>query len=407
MEDEASTPLKRARVSRGMTQGEVRAKLREARQRRGKMPPKDQSLKRMYTDWEHGRVSPADWRDELSEVFNLPPSALGLLEAPEPPSLVVPAAPVAPPAVPQFGDDQYLAVVRGYIQNLISLDNQFGGADLVRLSVRFFQSMDNLLGVGAYDERIETDLYAAAGELAEVVGWLAYDAEQHDLVRKMNQESLHYTRLAGDRTIELLTMQNASMHAGAMGRPREALQLARSVLESGTNLSPRVRALFLTRKARALAQAGDESAVDTFEEVKSLYLDGVADTDPPWAWWVDERELAWHEAMARRDLNLSGTAISEFERSVEATAPSELRSQYLHRAYLLQAQVELGSWADVENTINSLLPLVPQVGSTRTVVLLQNSIAQVAKRKSVPDGATTSVMKLSAALQSADAYNGS
>lgn len=406
MGDDAPTKLKQVRISRGMTQGAVRAELRQARQRRGKMPPKDASLKRMYTEWEQGRVSPADWREELCEVFNLPPGALGLLEVPEPPSLVVPAA-VAPPAVPQFGDHQYLEAVRGYIQNLISLDNQFGGADLVRLSVRFFQSMHNLLGVGAYDDRIENDLYAAAGELAEVVGWLAYDAEQHELVRKMNQESLYYTRLAGDRTIELLTVQNASMHAGAMGRPREALQLARSVLEGGADLSPRVRALFLTRKARALAQAGDESAIGIFDQIKSLYLDGVADTDPMWAWWVDERELAWHEAMAKRDLSLAGPAIEEFEHSVEATAPTEIRSQYLHRAYLLQAQVELGSWADVEDTVRSILPLVPQVASTRTAVLLRNSVAQVATKKSVPDGVSTSIMQLSAALESADAYSGS
>ena len=59
-------------------------------------------------------------------------------------------------------------------------------------------------------------------ELAEVVGWLAYDAEAHDLCRRMNQESLYFTRLAGDKTVELLTLQNSSMHAAAEGRPREA-----------------------------------------------------------------------------------------------------------------------------------------------------------------------------------------
>ena len=106
--------------------------------------------------------------------------------------------------------------------------------------------------------RLERDLHSAAGELAEVVGWLAYDAEAHDLCRRMNQESLYFTRLAGDRTIELLTLQNSSMHAASQGHPREALQIARSVLEGDYRLSPRLKALFLTRKARALAQSGDE-----------------------------------------------------------------------------------------------------------------------------------------------------
>jgi hypothetical protein len=113
----------------------------------------------------------------------------------------------------------------------------------------------------------------------------------------MNQESLYFSRLAGDKTIELLTLQNASMHAASQGRPREALQIARSVLEGGYRLSPRVRALFLTRKARALAQGGDEGALRLIPEIRSLFLEGVGDRDPAWAWWIDERELAWHEAM--------------------------------------------------------------------------------------------------------------
>jgi hypothetical protein len=120
----------------------------------------------------------------------------------------------------------------------------------------------------------------------------------------MNQESLYFTRLAGDRDIELLTLQNASMHAASQERPAEALQIARSVLEGSYSLSPRLKALFLTRKARALAQGGDEGALRIFPEIRSLFLDGVSDNDPAWTWWIDERKLAWHEAMALRDLGL-------------------------------------------------------------------------------------------------------
>jgi hypothetical protein len=183
-----------------------------------------------------------------------------------------------------------------------SVDVNFGGADLVKLSMRFFRTLHDHLGSGTYDPGLERELNSAAGELAEVVGWLAYDAEEHDLTRRMNQESLYFARLAGDRTIELLTLQNSSMHAAHQGRPREALHIARSVLEGDYRLSPRLRALFLTRKARALAQGGDESALRLFPQIRSLFLEGVSDGDPAWAWWIDERELAWHEAMTQRDL---------------------------------------------------------------------------------------------------------
>jgi hypothetical protein len=293
---------------------------------------------------------------------------------------------------PEFGDSDYLQSIRNHIREIVALDNRFGAAELVRLSTRFFRTLHDQLGAGTYDLRLERDLHAAAGELAEVVGWLAYDAEAHDLCRRMNQESLYFSRLAGDKTIELLTLQNASMHAASQGRPREALQIARSVLEGGYRLSPRLRALFLTRKARALAQGGDEDALRLIPEIQSLFLEGVDDRDPAWAWWIDERELAWHEAMVQRDLGLTNHAIAHFERSVMATQVTEIRSQYLHRAFLLQAQVDNSTWDAAEQTIRQLIPLAAEVASTRTVTLLRDTISQLAIRDKVPtavQGAST------------------
>jgi hypothetical protein len=307
----------------------------------------------------------------------------------------------SPDASAAFGDLEYLQSVRSHIGEIIALDNRFGGADLVRLSTRFFRTLHDQLGAGTYDVKLERDLNSAAGELAEVVGWLAYDAEEHDLTRRMNQESLYFSRLAGDRSIELLTLQNSSMHAAQQERPREALQIARSVLEGDYRLSPRLRALFLTRKARALAQGGDGSALHIFAEVRSLFLEGVSDGDPAWAWWIDERELSWHEAMARRDLGMADSSITYFEQSVIATPATEIRSQYLHRAYLLQSQLDNSTWGDAEQTIRQLLPLAAEVSSTRTVVLLRSVLVRIAVRDDIPRSLEGQAAMLSAALDKA------
>jgi transcriptional regulator with XRE-family HTH domain len=304
-------------------------------------------------------------------------------------------------ANPEFGDDEYLRSVRSHIREIVALDNRFGGADLVRMSMRFFRALHNQLGTGTYDPKLERDLQSTAGELAEVVGWLAYDAEAHDVVRRMNQEALYFLRLAGDRGMELLTLQNSSMHAASQGRPREALQIALSVLEGNYRLSPRLRALFLTRKARALAQVGDVSALHLFPEIRNLFLDGVSDGDPAWTWWIDERELAWHEAMVQRDLGLANKAIAQFERSVAATPATEIRSQYLHRAYLLQAQVDNSTWDAAEQTIRELLPLATEVASTRTVVLLRNILRRLEAFDKVPPSMQEQAAMLSTGLDEA------
>ncbi|MBV9012052.1 MAG: hypothetical protein JO281_09665 [Pseudonocardiales bacterium] len=140
--------------------------------------------------------------------------------------------------VTSYADAAYLEAVQRHIRYIIELDNRFGGTDLAPLAVRFFHSVHHQLGSGAHEPSLERDLQATAGELAEVAGWLLYDADRQDEVRRMNQEALYFSRLAGDRTMELLTLQNASMHAGFLGRPQEALHLARSVLESRDRLSP-------------------------------------------------------------------------------------------------------------------------------------------------------------------------
>lgn len=280
------------------------------------------------------------------------------------------------PVTKLSGDDEYLESVRTHIGELVALDNRFGGADLVRLSTRFYRGLRGHLKSGSYDIRLERDLYAAAGELAEVAGWLAYDAEEHELTKRMNAESLRYTGLSGDRVTELLTIQNASMHAAVRGEPQEALNLALSVLEGPGRLSPRVQALFLTRKARALAQLGDESALKLFPQIYSLYQEGVRDSDPAWAWWVDERELLWHEGMAQSDLGVL-QAETQFERSWMAVPDAEARSRYVHGAHLLQAQLENGSWRSAENTLATLIPLSTEVKSVRAELLLRNMLSKL------------------------------
>jgi hypothetical protein len=220
-------------------------------------------------------------------------------------------------------------------------------------------------------------LQATAGELAEVAGWLLYDANRQDDVRRMNQEALYFSRLAGDRNMELLILQNASMHAGYLGRPREALHLARSVLESGDRLSPRVKTLFVVRKARALAQGGDEQALRLFNQARFHYEDGVRDSDPKWAWWVDEGELAWHEGMALVDLGRPGEAVDKFERSAWAAAPQRMCARYNNLGYLLKAQAKVGAWSAAETTMRQIAAMVSDVSSTRTVVLLTAMLSEL------------------------------
>jgi hypothetical protein len=115
---------------------------------------------------------------------------------------------------------------------------------------------------------------------------------------------------------------------------------------------------------------------------------------------VDERELAWHEAMALRDLQHHATALPHFERSVAATPATETRSQYLHRAFLLQAQIDVRSWSDAETTILTLRPLVAEVASTRTHYLLGRIAEDLRNDPTVPGSFVAHAEQLDRELKS-------
>jgi hypothetical protein len=84
-----------------------------------------------------------------------------------------------------------------------------------------------------------------------------------------------------------------------------------------------------------------------------------------------------------------------------ATQVTEIRSQYLHRAFLLQAQVDNSTWDAAEQTIVQLIPLAAEVASTRTVTLLRSTISQLAIRDKVPTALQEQVAMLGATLAEA------
>ncbi len=191
-------------------------------------------------------------------------------------------------------DDDYLDFVRDRIAHLVEMDLSFGGDQSSALAVQ-----------------------------ALVTGWLLYDAAKHGAARDVNRQALRMSRTAGDHAMELLVMQNMAMHAAHLGRPVEALTLARQVLESN-RLPPRLEALFRTREARALAQGGDISgALDSFAKARSLYLEGVCDGEPYWFWWINDQEILWHEGMIYADLGRWSDSLEALQRSIEVTPARE------------------------------------------------------------------------------------
>src|SRR5262249_10385718 len=140
--------------------------------------------------WENGRTTPdADTVQRLDELLE----AGGRLAR-----LVFPAEPIElePPDEPVTAD--YVDGLRASIAQLIRLDGQYGGVELVPMAGRMFRAASARLDAGHYPASLESDFTATVAELGEVAGWLAFDAMQHDRARAFNLEALYRARLAGD-----------------------------------------------------------------------------------------------------------------------------------------------------------------------------------------------------------------
>jgi hypothetical protein len=188
------------------------------------------------------------------------------------------------------------------------------------------------------------------------------------------RSSLMLTRLAGDRTIELLTLQNMAMHAGDVGRPLESLNIARNVLESA-RLTPRIEALFLVREARALAQMSREAeARHSLGKGMALFSDGIRSSDPAWTWWLDERQLLWQKAAMEGDLGNWSRSIDDFTEASHLTSRDRYRSRYMVLSRLLAAQSRAAAWADAEETANQLVEYSGVIESGRVTGILRRAL---------------------------------
>jgi len=274
-------------------------------------------------------------------------------------------------------DEAFITSIHARMCELLALDAQVGGNETSGQALRLFRAVHRRIGVSPCPKHLRRDLYAAAGELAEIAGWLFYDADQQDSMRCINQEALYYLRWAGRHDLELLTLQNMSMQAEYLNRPSEALTIVQSVLETD-QLSPRMESLFLARGAHALAQQQQHAdAVRTFQKARAFYLDGPRDDDPAWATWVDDRQFAWFEAMVQAELGKCDKSAHIFAEALATSPQHRARGLYSRSVYLFESLVRVGDWREAEQLIPKLAPYIGEVGSGRTASILRKTLHTV------------------------------
>ncbi|MEV8475940.1 hypothetical protein [Streptomyces sp. NPDC051173] len=261
--------------------------------------------------------------------------------------------------------------VRGLSLRLVALDNEPGGPPAADAAVRAFAAVRRSLRERGPERRYERDVLAATAELAEVAGWVLFDAERPGEAAGFNRVALCLARRSGDRATELLTLQNVALASGWSGRPRGELAVARSVLDRG-RLSPRVEAVFRVREARGLAGTGRSAeAARSFARARSLLAEGERHGDPFWAWWMTADEVDGHQGFVLQEAGERKAAVHHLRRAALQEEGAGAGYRHIFAVRLLDCLLGLHAWREAEEVAEGLVPVAAAgIASARTRGLL-------------------------------------
>jgi hypothetical protein len=276
------------------------------------------------------------------------PALAWLLSRPEP-------LPVRDGARISVGESD-VAAIRTSVRLFMRMDFQFGGGYARAALAQYFAHDVHPLLEGKFSEKVGRELFAAAAQVAQLLGWTAYDDGRHELAQRYLLHGLRLAQAGDDRMMGSRILSNMSHQATYLGHFGQAVQLARAAQE-GTRgaATATVMSLFLAMEARAHAGNGDGAACSqALREAERLFEGRMTGDDPEWIGYFDAAELAGESSHCFRDLRSPRTAQGFIAQAEELTDPSYVRTlafiRLVHAASACQQRepghaVELASQA--------------------------------------------------------------
>jgi hypothetical protein len=197
--------------------------------------------------------------------------------------------------------------IRATASHLMDIDFQFGGGHSRRLLLSYFQSDVVPLLREQHPEPWRREIFSAAAEVAQLLGWSAYDAGRHGVAQRYFSQGLRLASEAGDTVLGGRLLSNLSHQANYLGRYAEAVQFARAAQTSAAGgATATVTAMFLAMEARALAGSGDaRMSAQALHRAELAFGQRDTSKDPHWIGYFDELEMAGEAAHCFRDLGQS------------------------------------------------------------------------------------------------------
>ncbi len=167
-----------------------------------------------------------------------------------------------------------------------------------------------LLRQASFSEPIGRQLASAAAELAQLVGWMAYDAEAHGLAQRYLIQALGLARLASDDALGAEVLAAMSQQAVYVAKPDQAIDLARVARATANRarLPILVTECYVAEAHGHAARNDARSCAEALTAAERSFDQARTGDEPAWLSYFDEAYLSARIAQCFRDLGHSRPA---------------------------------------------------------------------------------------------------
>lgn len=342
--------------------------------------------------WERGERIPESWLAFIADVLGVPvgelerAAAYARGESDGPPfgaavvlsELIPPAdslAPLANPVGRRIGVDD-VARLAARVHGFRLADDVLTGGDLLAPVFRELNAAIRLYRESAHTEAVGSALLAQVGELAQIAGWIASDAGQHEQAERAYRIGIEAARQADDGPLVAHLAGSLAYQLSNTGQERAGLDLARAAVEeAGTDAPPTTRALFFDRVAWAHTRTGEaQPAMQALGQAHDA-LTEADDRAPQWAYWVSREELEVMDARVFTELHRPLRAVPLLADVLSRYDATHAREVALYRSWLAVALADANepeqAAGEARRVVSASVDMTSDRTASRARVVLQ------------------------------------
>ncbi|MFF8461221.1 helix-turn-helix transcriptional regulator [Streptomyces albidoflavus] len=389
--------IRRLREERGWSQARLAREVCRAARVQGE-PVGRQEISR----WETAKRTPREWLPFIAATFGVPVEALKTPEKPAEPPLPTladfppdddPLSPLSARTGRRIGIGQVYDLQKR-VHGLRLADDVLAGGDLIRPALRELRSAVKLYREGTHTAEVGRQLLRQIGELAQIAGWIASDAGQHDEAERIYRLGLSAARQAGDHTLAGNLAGSLAYQMSNTGREAEGVRLAQAAFnDARAEAPPKARALYLDRVAWAHTKAGGtengQKAMHALGEAsEALSEDSEGTESPAYLYWVDAGELRVMESRVYTELRRPLRAVPLLREVLSEYDATHTREMALYLSWLAVALADANEPEEAAAVAERVISTSADVASERTAERVRVVLTRLKDFADVPEVAS-------------------